>query len=320
VIGPLRTLRAGWTQFWFTPRPTSTLAVFRIVFGLVAIGWTASLAPNLFTFFGPDGVLPHHRNGPGVWGLLELSNQPLVLVGLFTVVLLAALALALGWRSRLAAVVVFVGILSFERRNPMIINSGDGLIRNLALYLALSPCGAALSLDRLRTHPERFWEFPAKAPWALRLMQIQLSVLYLSTVWHKSQGDKWRTGTAVSYAQRMADIHRFSLPRLVTDSVPISEVLTFGTLGLETALAILVWNRAARPWVLALGVSLHLGIDYSIIVGFFSYAMFTAYLAFIPPETASRWILRVRDRLPPLITRRQPRPSPASEPRIVSAA
>ncbi len=32
-------------------------------------------------------------------------------------------------------------------------------------------------------------------------------------------------------------------------------------------------------------------------VGFFSYAIFAAYLAFVPPETASKAILAVRDRV-----------------------
>jgi hypothetical protein len=215
----------------------------------------------------------------------------------YAATLVGAVALTLGYHTRIAAVVVFVGILSLQRANPMIINSGDGLICNLALYCALAPAGASLSVDRLRTAPDRFWEFPQRAPWPLRLVQIQLSVIYLSTVWRKMQGDLWREGTAVSYALRIADIHRFPTPAFLTDSVILAELLTFGTLALELSLAILVWNRAARPWILTLGVSLHLGIEYSILVGFFSVTMLTVYLAFVPPDTASRLVLRVRDRL-----------------------
>ena len=73
--------------------------------------------------------------------------------------------------------------------------------------------------------------------------------------------------------------------------------MTFGTLGLELALAIFVWNRTLRPWVLALGVTLHLSIGFSIMVGFFSMLMLTTYLTFLPPETARRLVLSVRRRL-----------------------
>lgn len=287
----------GWESFWFTPQPTSTLALFRVAFGLVAMGWTATLAPDLFALFGADGILPDPVRPLGAWGVLTISDHPAVIVALWVTTLIAAAALTVGYRTRIAAIVVFVGILSFQRANPMIINSGDGLICNLALYCALAPCGTSLSLDRLRTARDRFWEFPARAPWALRLVQIQLSVMYLSTVWHKMQGDTWRDGSAVSYALRLGDIHRFATPTFLTDSVILTEIMTFGTLALELSLAILVWNRAARPWILGLGVSLHLGIEYSILVGFFGFTVLTAYLAFTPAETASRWVLSIRDRL-----------------------
>jgi hypothetical protein len=52
-----------------------------------------------------------------------------------------------------------------------------------------------------------------------------------------------------------------------------------------------------RPWVLLLGVGLHLGIDYAVRVGFFSYAVFVAYIVFIPPEAARSFILATRDRV-----------------------
>ena len=62
----------------------------------------------------------------------------------------------------LAAVVCFVALLSFERRNPYVLNSGDLLLRHLLLFLALSPAGAALSLDARRQGDP--WTFPLRTP------------------------------------------------------------------------------------------------------------------------------------------------------------
>jgi hypothetical protein len=159
-----------------------------------------------------------------------------------------------------------------------------------------SPAGDALSLDRWRLDRERFWEFPERAPWALRLMQIQLSVVYLSTVWEKLQGETWRIGTAVSYSLRALEVQRLPPPAVVVESLALSQLMTLGTLALELALGILVWNRAARPWVLALGVVLHLSIEVSITVGFFSLTMLTLYLVFLPPERATQLVELVRTR------------------------
>jgi hypothetical protein len=168
------------------------------------------------------------------------------------------------------------------------------MIGNLALFCALAPSGVSLSLDRMRTAPGRFWEFPARAPWALRLIQIQLSVVYLAAVWQKLQGDLWRNGTAVSYALRITDIGRVPTPGFITGSITLTELMTFGTLALEVSLGILVWNRTARPYVLTLGVLMHLAMDLSLLVGFFSLIMIVAYICFIPPDTTTRLITAMR--------------------------
>jgi hypothetical protein len=260
--------------------------------------WTLSLIPNLFAFFGPDGIMPTYPElGPGAWGLLQFSSSPGVLVAVLLMLLTASAALTLGYHSRIASVLVWVGVMAFSHRNPLVGNSGDELIGNLALFLALAPSGTSLSIDRLRKAPNDFWEFPARAPWALRLVQIQLSMVYLSAVWQKIQGQTWRDGTAVSYALRIADVGLVPTPEFITHSVVLSEMMTFGTLALEASLGILVWNRVARPWVLGAGVLMHLGIDFSILVGFFSFTMICAYISFVPADTATRRILAVRDRV-----------------------
>ena len=288
----------AWRRFWFEPEPTSTLALVRIAFGLVMIGWTLGLLPVFFPLFGERGVLPHEPDlGHGTWGLLGLISGDVALVALFAIMLAASICLTAGYRTRLAAILVFLGLLAFERRDPWAFDSGDALLRIIALYVALSAAGASLSVDRLRRARERLWEFPALARWPVRLLQIQLSLVYLSTVWAKTRGTAWNDGTAVSYALRLKDLNRFPVPGGVSTSVLASNVTTYGTLAIELALAILVWNRRARPWVLGAGVALHLAISYSIRVGFFTLAMFVLYLAFLPNETASRLIWAVRDRL-----------------------
>lgn len=290
----------AWNRFWFSPEPVSTLALVRIAFGLVALAWTLALVPDLFQWFGADGILPRQPGGvAGTWGPLGPAAPDGVLVAALVVLIVGSASLVVGYRTRAAALLVFLGLLAFQRRDPWVFDSGDGLLRVIALYLALAPSGAALSLDRARRARDHFWEFPARAPWALRLMQVQLSVVYLATAWAKLRGTAWNDGTAVSYALRVGDLERLPIPHFVTDSVLVANLMTYGTLAIELAIGVLVWNRRARPWVLGLGVALHLGIDYSMRVGFFTGAMFVLYIAFIPPETASRAVLATRERVRP---------------------
>lgn len=286
-----------WDRFWFAPMATSTLALVRIAFGFVTLIFSLSLAPNLMPFFSESGLLPERppATTDGIWTVLDLWPSDFAVIGLFFVLLAASICLILGYRTRLAAALVFVGLMSFDRRNPFILNSGDGLVRVTSFYLMLAPSGASLSLDRWRRARDAFWEFPARSLWALRLMQVQLSVMYLTAAWDKLRGETWADGTALSYALRV--LPRFGAPSFVTNSELISTLATWATPVVELSIGILVWNRRLRPWVLAVGIGFHLAIAFSIRVGVFSLAVFALYVAFIPPETASRLILGLRDRL-----------------------
>jgi hypothetical protein len=290
----LRRAAAAWDRFWFEATATSTLALVRIALGLVVIGWTLSLAGDLFAFFGRAGTQPYPPTPPGSWGVLAFAEGDLALGTLYASLVMGASALVLGFRTRLAAAVVFIGLLSFERGSPYVFNAGDHLLRILAFYVMLAPAGAAVSVDR-RLEGRSSWDFPARAPWALRLIQLQLSFVYLGAVWAKVRGTTWNDGSAISYALRLTDLERFAVPGLITEVPAVSTLLTYATLGIELSLGLLVWNRRLRPWVLSLGVLLHLGIDWSLRVGFFSLAVFVMYIAFIPPEQASAAIRKVRD-------------------------
>lgn len=287
----------AWQRFFFEPRPTSTLAVFRIAFGLVVTAWTLTQLPYLFTFFGPDGLLPNPpKVAAGQWGLLNTVNSVPAVSVVWLATLLAGIALTVGASPRIASIVVLLGLIAFERRNPSLLNSGDILLRVMAVYLVFAPSGESLSWDRWRRHRDAFWEFPLRAPWAMRMLQVQVSIIYVSAVWAKVAGAPWREGTATTFALRMLDQLRFPTPSFVSSSTLLTEWMTFGTLLVELSVGILVWNRRARPWVLGAGALMHLGIEISIMVGFFSIAMWCLYLVFVPPETAERWLLAGRDR------------------------
>lgn len=47
---------------------------------------------------------------------------------------------------------------------------------------------------------------------------------------------------------------------------------------------------------MAAGVLIHLLIDGTMLVGFFSYEVFIAYLAFVPEDRVDIWLSRLRDR------------------------
>ena len=83
------------------------------------------------------------------------------------------------------------------------------------------------------------------------------------------------------------------LPGWVSDSIPLVNLLTWSTIAVEVALALLVWSRRLRPWVLGCGVLLHLGIELTMTVGFLGPATMVAYLAFLSPEAVAGFLSRL---------------------------
>lgn len=281
-----------WREFWFQPEPAYPLGLVRMAFGLLVALWTLALYPDLDAFFGANGIAGTTTSGE-VWELFAVAPSHRVLLISWAVLLAAAIMLSIGWHSRIAALLVFVLLVSFERRTSFIFNAGDGLIRIEALLIMLASCGAALSLDRRRAG-QPFWSAETRSRWALRLLQVQLSLVYLTSVMVKVTGDSWPRGTAVSYALRLEDMLVLPVPQWFSTDPLTMNVVTWGTLALELAIGVLVWNRRARPWVLGAGAAMHLSIMATMSVGFFTPAMLVLYLAFVPPSAVRRLPYRIR--------------------------
>jgi hypothetical protein len=275
------------------------MAALRIACGLLVIGWTVSLFPDVHSFLSGDGLTRSAVHGTRGWWTVDLVS-PWAAV---TALLLAAIALLVGWHTRVAAVLVWVLLIAVQRRDVYMLNSGDLLLRELAFYVALMPAGEVWSLDARRRGSSA-----PRAPWGLRMLQVQVSLLYFFSVVAKLHGDTWQDGTAVGRAVQLADLQRFLIPQSVATSVTASALLTYGTIVVEGALVFGLWLPRFRWFAMAAGLSIHLGIEATLLIGWFSLTVISCYLAFVPPETLRAAVAAVLTRV-----RREP-PAPVPEP------
>jgi len=327
MIAPVAMLREsgrsavqGWRTFWFSTEPAYTLGIIRIAFGALAFLWSLEIGMDLYDKFSVNGIVPQPPTYEFLWGVFYRWPGDTALLAGWIVLMVASLVMIVGWHTKLATFLVFVMIMSFERRNPWIFNSGDGLIRILSLYLALSPCGAALSLDQRRRFGS-FWSAQDIKVWPLRLMQVQISIIYITTVIAKLHGDTWQNGSAVSYTLRLDDMLLLPSPAWMSTSPLIGNAMTWGTLLVEFSLGVLVWNKRWRTRVLLAGVFLHLTILLTMVVGFFSLAIFVLYLSFVPWERSKALADEVHRRLSSAMRRvlRRKVDAGASEPAVGAA-
>ncbi|MGQ0830725.1 MAG: HTTM domain-containing protein [Microthrixaceae bacterium] len=280
-------------RFLFASSSTSPMTLVRVGWGAVTAVWALTLLPDIDPFL-TTGSLRYDRPAPaGSWNPLQWLSWDGAPLLACLVLVVAAVATSLGLRTRLSAAVAVVCLIALQRTNTTILNSGDLLLRQIGIVVALSPCGLLWSLDarRARRNGSAVPASP-RAPWALRLLQLEIALGYLLSAWAKFRGDTWRDGTALALALRIEDLQRVALPDWVFAQQGALALLTAGTVAFEATFFLLVWNRRLRPWVLGAGALFHLGIDVFLDVGFFSIAMWVAYLAFVLPDAADRIVAR----------------------------
>ena len=279
---------AAWRRWAFEPVDAAPMAALRIACGLLVLGWAASLAPDAQTFLADDGTTPVPEGGTRGWWTVSLGS-PLLALGVLAA---AALALLVGWHTRVAAVVVALLLIALQRRNVFVLNSGDLLLREMAILVALMPAGEKWSLDARGRAPQ------PRAPWGLRLLQLQVSAVYLFSVVAKLSGEMWPDGTAVGVALQLEDMQRIPVPEALATSVAVSAAMTYGTLVVEAFLVFALWLPRARWVAIPAGVALHLGIESTMLIGWFSFTLIACYLAFVPAATIERLHERIRGRWP----------------------
>jgi hypothetical protein len=271
-----------WRSWAFDPVDPAPMAALRIACGLLVLGWTLSLLPDAQAFLSDGGLTARAVPGTSGWWSVPIYSP----YGALALLGLAALALVVGWHTRIASVLVAFLLIALQRRDVYVLNSGDLLLRELAIFVALMPAGECWSLDA------RNREIYARAPWALRLLQVQVSVLYLFSVLAKLHGTSWQDGSAVGQAVQLEDLQRIVVPFPFATSVTMSALLTYGTLLVEAFLVVGLWLPRTRWWAMGAGIAVHLGIEATLLIGWFSLAIIACYLAFVPADVLRRVVNR----------------------------
>ena len=282
--------RALGHRLFVEPRTAWPLAIARVLTGLAILLWTTTMALDVGPLLGNDGLVGVEF-ADGLDRYLPLDTTFTVSLALVALGLVA-IAIIVGWRPSFWFVVAFVLLVAIQRRNTMIPNSGDIILRDLTLLLALTPTGAAMSVDRVRRHGRgAFWTSSMVAPWGLRLVQLQMIVVYFFAFWSKG-GGLWRNGTAVSTAFRLQDLQRFGELSVFVDDIWFVAFLTWSTLAVELALAALLWVKRLRPYLIVLGIALHVMIDTFMLVGLFGPAMIAGLMTFLDADRLDRLVQR----------------------------
>lgn len=214
---------------------------------------------------------------------------PLGVFAHFGLNIVAAVALASGYRTRLAAAVLGVGTLSLLLMEPSVYINHTYLYGLTALLLGLTPCGEAISFD---VAAGRFSPRGSAPVWCLVALRLQLAIVYVYSGLAKLDPD-WLAALPLSIWLEPARTYPvigeiFAIPAL-------PHVLAWGGLFFDLLVVPgMLWCRT-RGGVFALAVVFHLTNVVVFGLGTFPWFALTMTALFFEPRSFRRIGLLARN-------------------------
>jgi hypothetical protein len=278
-----------------------SLALFRIGLAVCVLADLGERAFDLVALYTDRGVTPPdlllETQGRAVYLSVHYwaGAHPALQAGLFAISAACAVALLVGWRTRLACLACWYLVSSLQVRQPFVYMAGDSILRLLLFWGLFLPLGARFSVDAARGRGRPRSDQHVSGATAALLLQVCL--IYWVTGLRKT-GDLWWSGQAISYALQ-ADEWATPLGVALRDLPRLLEWLTYGALAMELLGPLLAWSpvRTARfrVAVVALFWMFHALLAACMNIGLFPLFSMVAWIPFLPAQIW-RWLPGPRDR------------------------
>ena len=267
-----------------------SLAAFRIAISIFVLVDLSLRAADLAAMYTDDGMfsretISRHYSiwdwsfhfGSGSWAYQAL---------LFALAAAFAVALCIGYETRLATVASWLMLVSLHNRVPLVLGGADNLARLLLFWGMFLPLGAAWSVDAWMAKRKGIRRSTADSVLSVASAAslLQMAFVYLFSAAFKSNPD-WFQGTAVAAAFGDGFFGKPLAAKLLAFPTLLS-VLTISVLIVEWLAPFLLFSpirtASARLWVLGFLALMHVGIEITLNVGLFSLVSLSGLLLFVP--------------------------------------
>src|SRR5690625_1953040 len=151
------------------------------------------------------------------------DSNPLIFTLKYLLVVALAVAVLVGWRTKLTTLLLVIGLTALVERNGMVGDQGDNIARIGLIFMIFMNTSAHWSLDQRRR--DKFgkktrslfdrWAIgqPLIPDWiriplhnaALSALALQIFILYTASAMYKIQGKYWQEGTALYLPLNLPD-------------------------------------------------------------------------------------------------------------------
>ena len=267
-----------------------SLAAIRIGLATLLIIDLIGRSRDLVAHYTDAGILPRSVlfENEGLRSYLSLhviSGSAYWQIALFLLAGYFAFKLLLGIRTRLSTFASWVLLLSLHHRNPVVLQSGDALLRLMLFWGMMLPLGARWSIDAT-AGPLKLCHRKDNSLLSVAgvAMMLQVCLVYWFTATFKDHPMWWHRDAAY-YALNVDQlVTSFGLwIRQIDWLLPI---LTWTAFGLAIAAPLLVfcpiWTGWTRMLVIVAMIGTHLALAMSLKLGLLPYVAALSWIIFIP--------------------------------------
>jgi hypothetical protein len=261
-----------WAGGWTLARWLFTLAALDTHVARVASVRDALAAPGLVLSSGPSRIADHVLLGaPGAWALWGAGLVGLIGLG------------AGGRTARPGLILWFVSHAALLVALGLNVRAPERLMVFVAITLLFGPLH------------ERGLTQKARSPAPRWFLLVCFGALYGSTGWMKLlEEPAWWTGEALRYD--LVDRHHAggALAAWLSGQPALCRVVSWGTMAFEAGFPLLIGVGALTPWLLSVGVVMHLTIGMLMDVGPLGTVALSMYPVLLDPDAARRLYERAR--------------------------
>ncbi len=290
-------------EFFYREEIPFSLAVVRIIMPLVlfAVMW-----PRWFharELYSTDGA-PCPLGFVYGWGNLLPTFSGEVVVVMHSVLLLALVASAMGWCTRLSlglstALYVYLNMLD----SVSTITKYSVIAAHVMLLLTLSQSGAVWSVDSWlkgncrRKNPwpgELADQWPRFPVWPQRLMQLMIGMVYLGAAITKMHTPEFFSGDQMTYWM-LSNVNYHNPGGEILSQYPsLIVVSAYFVIVWEILFLFLAWKGQGRKLMIALGIVFHIMTGITLGLLAFPAVCCAIYFAFLGEEDFRRFGVRLR--------------------------
>jgi len=214
LLGPHGPLDESVARFLFTDEGMWLTDMARKTYG-----------GQLATLWDPEHGFQHWYDVfKAIWGkfsILHFRSDPPFVFAVYTLMLVSIGLMILGVWTRWTTILAWILVESVYRYSPIFYTGGDTVVRVFLFLGMFARWGEAYSVDGWRRRRKAILggatEFPPLRlipAWPLRLMMLQLAIIYCATGLLKS-GNTWANGTALYYSLNLDHFYRVPLMGVV---------------------------------------------------------------------------------------------------------